>query len=128
MNAGAAALNRPVMAKHEVSMEECHASRHSLVSLRWHMDEPWPCSARMHILRRATNMHRSGENDNVTNREVLLAAGCFSIDVQVAMLRLLFSARLVRWRTAPLSCRLVMGMSALRRDLAWLYKVESTQR
>ena len=43
-------------------------------------------------------MHRSGENDNATDREVLVAAGCYTIDVQVAM--------------------------ALRRHLAWLDRTE----
>ena len=52
--------------------------------------------------------------------------------VQVAMLRLLFFARLVRWGTAPLFAVLQAGdgqvsswTTALRRDLAWLYKVET---
>ena len=68
---------------------------------------------RVHILRRATNMCRSGENDNATDREVLVAAGCFSIDMQVAMLPLL---SLIDWYDGEqhhflLSCTLVMGMS-----------------
>ena len=61
-----------------------------------------------------------------------MAAGCYTIDVQVAMLRLLFFARLVRWRTAPLFAVLQAGdghdsswTTALRRDLAWLYRAET---
>ena len=87
---------------------------------------------RMHILRRATNMYRSGENDKAIDREVLVAAGCYTIDVQVAMLRLLFFARLVRWGTTPLFAVLQAGdghvsswTTALRRDLAWLYNAET---
>ena len=107
--------NRPVMAKHEVSMEDklqlCATladTRLFLYAGTWTSPGPVQQQAlhgpRMHILRRATNLHRSGENDNATDREVLVAAGCYTIDVQVAMLRLLFFARLVRWRTAPFFC------------------------
>ena len=108
MNAGVAALNRPVMAKHEVPMEDklqlCATladTRLFLYAGTWTSLGPVQQQAlhgpRMHILRRATNMYRSGENDNATDREVLVAAGRYTIDVQVAMLRLLFFARLVRW-------------------------------
>ena len=64
------------------------------------------------ILRRATNMYRSSDGDNATDREVLVAAGCCTIDVQVAMLRLLFFGRLVRWGTAPLFAVLQAGRRA----------------
>ena len=60
-----------------------------------------------------------------------MAAGCCTIDVQVAMLRLLFFGRLVRWGTAPLFAVLQAGdghvsswTTAVRRDLAWLRKPE----
>ena len=52
--------------------------------------------------------YRRSDGDNATDREVLVAAGCCTIDVQVAMLRLWFFGRLVRW----LFYRLEMGMSA----------------
>ena len=85
----------------------------------------------MRILRHATNMYRSSDGDNATDREVLVAAGC-SIDVQVAMLRLLFFGRLVRWGTAPLFAVLQAGdghvsswSTAVRRDLAWLHRSEA---
>ena len=108
MNAGVAALNRPVMAKHEVTMEDklqlCATQADTCLFLyagTWtslgHAQQQALHGPRMHVLRRATNMYRSGENDNATDREVLAAAGCYTIHVQVAMLRLLFFARLVRW-------------------------------
>ena len=115
MNAGVAALNRPVMAKHEVPMEVklqlCATpadTRLFLYAGRWTSlgaaQQQALHGPRMHLLRRATNMYRSSENDNAIDREVLVAARCYSTDVQVAMLRLLFFARLVRWRSAPLFC------------------------
>ena len=136
MNAGVAALDRPVMARHEVSVEDKIQLCATLADTRLFLYAgTWTSlgaaqqrtlhGARMHILRRATNMYRSSENDNATDREVLVAAGCDTIDVQVAMLRLLFFARLIRWRTAPLFAVLQAGDGqvsswtvALRRDLA----------
>ena len=67
----------------------------------------------MHILRRATNKYRRGDNDNATDHEVLVAAGCYTIDLQVAMR---YSATLrvaTSWTTT------------LRRDLAWLDRTEA---
>ena len=76
-------------------------------------------------------MYRSSENENATDREVLVATGSYFIDVQVAMLRVLFFARLVQWCTAPLVAVLQAGeghatswTTALRRDLAWLNRTE----
>ena len=108
MNAGIAVLNRPVMARHEVPTEDKIQLCATLADTRLFLYAgTWTSlgaaqqkalhGPRMHILRRATNMYRSSENDNATDREVLVAAGCYTIDVQVAMLRLLFFARLVRW-------------------------------
>ena len=73
----------------------------------------------------------AGENETAADRKVLVAAGCYTIDVQVAMLRLLFFARLVQRCTAPLFAVLQAGdghatswTTALRRDFAWLDKTE----
>ena len=137
MYAGVAALNRPVLAKHEVTMEDklqlCATvdTRLFLNAGTWTSLGPAQQQAlhgpRMHILRRATNMYRSGENDNATVREVLVAAGCYAIDVQVAMLRLLFFARLVGWGTAPLFAVLQAGDGHvspwMRRCLSFLLKL-----
>ena len=86
MNAGVAALNRQVMAKHEVTMEDklqlCATQADTCLFLyagTWtslgHAQQQALHGPRMHILRRATNMYRSGENDNAIDREVLAAAG-----------------------------------------------------
>ena len=145
MNAGIAALNRPVMARHEVPMEDKIQLCATLADTRLFLYAgTWTSlgaaqqkalhGPRMHILRRAPNMY-SSENDNATDREVLVAAGCYTIDVQVAMLRLLFFARLVRWGTAPLFAVLQAGdghvsswTMGLRRDLAtkWKHSLIST--
>ena len=120
MNAGIAALNRLVMARHEVPRKDKIQLCATLADTRLFLYAgTWTSlgaaqqkalhGPRMHILRRATNMYRSSENDNATDREVLVAAGCYTIDVQVAMLRLLFFARLVRWGTAPLFAVLQAG-------------------
>ena len=126
MNARVAALNRPVMDRHEIPVEDRLLLCSTLADTRLFLYAgTWTSlgaaqqralhRARMHTLRCATNSYRSSDGDNATDREVLVAAGCCTIDVEVAMLRLLFFGRLFRWRTAPLSlfCRLVMGMSAL---------------
>ena len=62
----------------------------------------------------------------IVNHTVKSGSSYF-IDVQVAMLRVLFFARLVQWCTAPLVAVLQAGdghatswTTALRRDLAWL--------
>ena len=143
MNAGIAALNRPVMARHEVPLEDKVRLCSTLEDNRLFLyagtltslgaaQQRMQHGARMHILRRAINMYRSSEGDNATDREVLVAAGCCTIDVQVAMLRLLFFARLVRWGIAPLFAVLQAGdgqvsswTMALRRDLAWLHRSEA---
>ena len=120
MNAGIAALNRLVMARHEVPRKDKIQLCATLADTRLFLYAgTWTSlgatqqkalhGPRMHILRRATNMYRSSENDNATDREVLVAAGCYTIDVQVAMLRLLFFARLVRRGTAPLFAVLQAG-------------------
>ena len=148
MNAGIAALNRPVMARHEVRREDKIQLCATLADTRLFLYAGTLTSLgaaqqkalhgpRMHILRRATNMYRSSENDSATDREVLVAAGCYTIDVQVAMLSLLFFARLVRWGTAPLfavlqagdgmsahGLRLCVGIS--RGSTKWKHAVIST--
>ena len=142
MNSGVAALNRPVLSKHEVPLEVKLQLCATLADTRLFLYAGTLTSLgvaqqqalhgpRMHILRRATNMYRSRENENATDREVLVATGCYTIDVQVAMLRLLFLARLVQWGTAPLFAVLQAGdghttswTTALRRDLAWLNRTE----
>ena len=136
MNGGVAALNRPVMGRHEIPVEDKILLCSTLADTRLFMYAgTWTSlsaaqqrklhSARVQILRRATNMHRRSDVDNATDREVLVAAGCCTIDVQVAMLRLLFFGRLVRWKTAPLFAVLQAGdghvsswTTAVRRDLA----------
>ena len=142
MNGGVAALNRPVMGRHEIPVEDKILLCSTLADTRLFLYAgTWTSlsaaqqrtlhSARVQILRRATNMHRRSDVDNATDREVLVAAGCCTIDVQVAMLRLLFFGRLVRWGTAPLFAVLQAGdghvsswTTAVRRDLAWLRKPE----
>ena len=143
MNVGIAALNRPVMVRHEVPVEDKLQLCSTLADTRLFLYAgTWTSlgaaqqralhGARMHILRRAINMYRSSDGDNATDREVLVAAGCCTSDVQVAMLRLLFFGRLVRWGTAPLFAVLQAGdgqvsswTTALRRDLAWLHRSEA---
>ena len=139
MNAGVAALNRPVMSKHEVPMEDKLQLCATLADTRLFLYAgTWTSlgaaqqqalhGPRMHIIGRATNMYRSSENEHATDREVRVSAGCYTIDVQVAMLRLLFFARCV---AAPLFAVLQAGdghvnswTTALRRDLAWLDRTE----
>ena len=105
MNAGIAALNRLVMARHEVPREDNIQLCATLADTRLFL---------------------------YAGTWTSLGAGCYTIDVQVAMLRFLFFARLVRWGPAPLFAVLQAGdghvsswTTALRRDLAWLYKVET---
>ena len=144
MNGGVAALNRPVMGRHEIHVEDKILLCSTLADTRLFLYAgTWTSlssaqqrtlhSARVQILRRATNMQRRSDIDNATDREVLVAAGCCTIDVQVAMLRLLFFGRLVRWGTAPLFAVLQAGdghvsswTTAVRRDLAWLRKPEAS--
>ena len=144
MNGGVAALNRPVLGRHEIHVEDKILLCSTLADTRLFLYAgTWTSlssaqqrtlhSARVQILRRATNMQRRSDIDNATDREVLVAAGCCTIDVQVAMLRLLFFWRLVRWGTAPLFAVLQAGdghvsswTTAVRRDLAWLRKPETS--
>ena len=138
MNSSVAALNRPVMSRHEIHVEDKILLCSTLADTRLFLYAgTWTSlssaqqrtlhSARVQILRRATNMQRRSDIDNATDREVL------AIDVQVAMLRLLFFGRLVRWGTAPLFAVLQAGdghlsswTTAVRRDLAWLRKPETS--
>ena len=143
MNVGVAALNRPVMGRHEIPVEDKLLLCSTLADTRLFLYAgAWTSlsaaqqralhRARMQILRRATNMYRRSDGGNMTDREVLVAAGCCTIDVQVAMLRLLFFGRLVRWGTAPLFAVLQAGdgqvtswTTTVRRDLAWLDRSEA---
>ena len=136
MNSGVAALNRPVMGRHEIHVEDKILLCSTLADTRLFLYAgTWTSlssaqqrtlhSARVQILRRATNMQRRSDTDNATDREVLVAAGCCTIDVQVAMLRLLFFGRLVRWELHRFSLcyRLEMDMSAHGQrqfDVTWL--------
>ena len=108
MNSGVAALNHPEMSKHEVPLEDKLQLCATLADARLFLYAgTWTSMGvaqqqalhgpRMHTLRRATNMYRRRENENEKDRDVLVATGCYTIDVQVAMLRLLLFARLVQW-------------------------------
>ena len=90
MNSGVAALNRPVLSNHEVPLEDKLQLCATLADTRLFLyagtslgvaQQQALHGRRMHILRRATNMYRSRENENWTDREVLVTNGCYTIDV-----------------------------------------------
>ena len=110
MNSGVAALNRLVLSKHEVRLEDKLQRGHSFCSFTLARGRDWAllsskrCTVRACTFSDVPPTCTEAGSENATDREVLVATGCYTIDVQVAMLRLLFFARLVQWRTAPLCC------------------------
>ena len=128
-NGGVAALNRPVVGRHEIHVEDKILLCSTLADTRLFLYAgTWTSlsaaqqrtlhSARVQILRRATNMQRRSDIDNATDREVLVAAGwqccdfCSSGDW--------FDGELHRF---SLCYRLEMGMSAhghRQFDVTWL--------
>ena len=122
-NSGVAALNRPVLSQHEVPLDDKLQLCATLADTRLFLYAGALLSSRRCTVRVCTfsdvppTCYRSVENENATDREVLVAAGCYTIDVQVAMLRLLFFARLVQWGTAPLFAVLQAGDGMPRRGI-----------
>ena len=118
MNCGVAALNRPVLSQHEVlsktSSSSVPRSRTLACSFTLARASALLSADRCTFSDVPPTCTEAGENENATDREVLVAAGCCTIDVQVAMLRLSFFARLVQWSTAPPFAVLQAGDRGLR--------------